>query len=124
MVEIFVLLFQQLREIFQRWQFQLLGEVRLTSRQVAFQRLTTFVQVLVFFRPFREGDVRQFFYLLIGHWNVETVADITHAVHVHFLNPVSDVLTFCGITHAVTFDGVGQITVALPLVSRAFFSAA
>ena len=60
------------------------------------------------FRTFREGDVRQFFYLLIGHWNVETVADITHAVHVHFLNLVSDVFTFCGITHAVTFDGVGQ----------------
>ena len=106
--DLFVLLFQQLREVFQRWQFQLLGEVRLTSWQVAFQRLTTFVQVLVLFRTFREGDVRQFFYLLIGHWNVETVADITHAVHVHFLNLVSDVFTFCGITHAVTFDGVGQ----------------
>ena len=52
--DLFVLLFQQLREVFQRWQFQLLGEVRLTSWQVAFQRLTTFVQVLVLFRAFRK----------------------------------------------------------------------
>ena len=72
------------------------------------QFLTLSVQISVLFRTFREGDVRQVFNLLIGHRNVETVADITHAVHVHFLNLVSDVFTFSSVTHAVTFDGMGQ----------------
>src|SRR5690606_34830308 len=104
--DFFVLLFQQRTEVFQGRQFQLLGEVRLTRRQVAVQRLTTFVQVLVLFRTFREGDVREFFNLLVGNRNIEAVADITHAVHVHFLHLVSDVFTFSGVTHAITFDGM------------------
>ena len=106
--DFFVLLFQQRTEVFQSRQFQLLSEVRLTSWQVAMQFLTLSVQISVLFRTFREGDVRQVFNLLIGHRNVETVADITHAVHVHFLNLVSDVFTFSGVTHAVTFDGMGE----------------
>ncbi|GAR59747.1 hypothetical protein NGUA15_01521 [Salmonella enterica] len=72
------------------------------------QRLTTFMQVFVFFRTFREGNVRQFFEISIGNRHVETIADVTHAVHVHFLNLVSDVFTFRGVTHAVTFNGMGQ----------------
>ncbi|MNZ80938.1 hypothetical protein D3C78_995920 [compost metagenome] len=66
------------------------------------------MQVGVFFRTFREGDVRQVFNLLVGDRNVETVADITHTVHVHFLHLVSNVFTFSGVTHAITFDGMCQ----------------
>ena len=106
--DLFVLLFQQRTEVFQSRQFQLLGEVRLTRRQITVQRLAAFVQVFVLFRPFREGDVRQFFNLLIGDRNVEAVANIAHAIHVHFLHLVSDVFTFGGVTHAITFDGMGQ----------------
>ncbi len=47
--DLFVLLFQQLREVFQRWQFQFLSEVHLTGRQVAVQFLTLCVQIGVLF---------------------------------------------------------------------------
>ena len=66
------------------------------------------MQIGVLFRTFREGDVGEVFNLLVGHWNVETVADITHAVHVHFLHLVRDVFTFGSITHAITFNGMRQ----------------
>ncbi len=106
--DLFVLLFQQLLEIFQLRQFQLLSEVRNAARQIAVQFFTLAVQVFVLFRTFREGDVREIFNLLVGHRHIETVADITHAVHVHFLHLVSDVFTFGGITHAIAFNGMGQ----------------
>lgn len=92
MVEIFVLLFQQRAEIFQRRHFQLLGELRQTRRHVAFQRLATFVQVFVLFGLFVEGDVRQFFDVSIGNRHVETIAEVVNPFHVHFLHLVSDVL--------------------------------
>ena len=60
------------------------------------------------FRTFREGDVRQFFDICIRHRHIETVADVTHAVHVHFLNLVRDVFTFSRVAHAVTFNGMSK----------------
>lgn len=72
------------------------------------QFLTLSVQIGVLFGTFREGYVRQFFQIGIGNRHVETIADVANAVHVHFLNLVSDVLTFSSITHAVTFDGMGE----------------
>ncbi len=88
------------------------------------QRLTAFMQVFVFFRTFREGNVRQFFEISIGNRHVETIADVTHAVHVHFLNPVSDVFTFRGVTHAVTFNGMGRDYGRFAFGFLRFFSAA
>ncbi len=70
------------------------------------QFFTLAVQVFVLFRTFREGNVRQFFNLLIGNRNIEAVANIAHAVHVHFLHLVSDVLTFSGVAHAIAFNGM------------------
>ena len=72
------------------------------------QFLTLGVQIGVLFRTFREGHVRQFFDISIGNRHVETIADVANAVHVHFLNLVSDVFTFSGVTHAVTFNGMGE----------------
>ena len=106
--DLFILLFQQRSEIFQRRQLQLLREVRLTARQIAVQFLALSVQIGVLFGTFREGDVRQFFEIGIGNRHVETIADVTNAVHVHFLNLMGDVLTFSGVTHAVTFNGMGE----------------
>ncbi len=48
----------------------------------------------------------QFFEISIGNRDVETIADVTHAVHVHFT--VSDVFAFRGVAHAITFNGMGQ----------------
>ena len=79
-----------------------------TRWQVTLQRLTTLVQVLGLFRVFIEGNVWQFFDISISNWHVETITELAHAVHVHFLNLVSDVFTFSGVTHAVTFNGVSQ----------------
>ncbi|MGU0016318.1 hypothetical protein ACVXG9_15820 [Escherichia coli] len=87
---------------------QLLGEVRLTARQITVQFLTLCVQIGMLFRTFREGDVRQFFDICIRHRHIETVADVTHAVHVHFLNLVRDVFTFSRVAHAVTFNGMSK----------------
>ena len=66
------------------------------------------MQVFVLFGIFLEGDVRQFFDVSIGNRHVETIAEVVNPFHVHFLHLVSDVFTFRGFTHAVTFDGVGQ----------------
>lgn len=87
------------------------SELRLTSRQIAVQLLTLSVQVSVLFGTFREGYVRQFFEIGIRHRHIETIADVANTVHVHFLNPVRDVLTFSGIAHTITFNGMRGITV-------------
>ncbi len=102
------LFFQQRAEVFQRRQFQLFVKRRLTARQITTQRLTTFVQVFVLFGIFIEGDERQFFNVGISHRHIETVAEVTHAVHVNFLNLVSDVLAFRRVAHPITLDGVRQ----------------
>ena len=72
------------------------------------QFLTLSVQIGMLFRTFREGDVRQFFDICIRHRHIETVADVTHAVHIHFLNLVRDVFTFSRVAHAVTFNGMSK----------------
>ena len=106
--DLFALLFQQRAEILQARQLQLLGEVRLAAWQITVQFLTLSVQIGMLFRTFREGDVRQFFDICIRHRHIETVADVTHAVHVHFLNLVRDVFTFSRVAHAVTFNGMSK----------------
>lgn len=92
-------------------QLEFLSELRLTSRQIAVQLLTLSVQVSVLFGTFREGYVRQFFEIGIRHRHIETIADVANTVHVHFLNLVRDVLTFSGIAHTITFNGMRGITV-------------
>src|SRR5699024_6877530 len=106
--DLFALLFQQRAEVLQARQLKLLGAVRLTDRQITVQFLTLCVQIGMLFRTFREGDVRQFFDICIRHRHIETVADVTHAVHVHFLNLVRDVFTFSRVAHAVTFNGMSK----------------
>ena len=106
--DLFALLFQQRAEVLQARQLKLLGEVRLTAWQITVQFLTLSVQIGMLFRTFREGDVRQFFDICIRHRHIETVADVTHAVHVHFLNLVRDVFTFSRVAHAVTFNGMSK----------------
>ena len=106
--DFFVLLFQQRAEVGQGRQLEFLSELRLTSRQIAVQLLTLSVQVSVLFGTFREGYVRQFFEIGIRHRHIETIADVANTVHVHFLNLVRDVLTFSGIAHTITFNGMRQ----------------
>ena len=106
--DLFALLFQQRAEVLQARQLKLLGEVRLTAWQITVQFLTLSVQIGMLFRTFREGDVRQFFDICIRHRHIETVADMTHAVHVHFLNLVRDVFTFSRVAHAITFNGMSK----------------
>ena len=85
---------------------------------------TAFHHVFLLFRVFVKLDERQFFQLIISHIDIETITEMAHAFHVHFLNTVSDVFTFSGITHTITFNGLGQDQSWFTFGVMRFFSAA
>ncbi len=66
------------------------------------------MQVVVLFRTFLEGDVRQLFDLVVGNRHVEAIADVANAIHVHLLHLVRDVFTFRGVAHTIAFNGMCQ----------------
>lgn len=62
----------------------------------------------MFFRIFREGDVRQFFDICIRYRYIETVADMTYIVYVYFFNLVRDVFIFSRVVYVVIFNGMSK----------------
>ena len=79
-------------------------------RQVATQSFTACMQVFVFFAVGSKSQVRQVATvdLLVGNRNVKAITELFQRSFVHFLGLVSNVLTFAGCTHAVTFNGFSQ----------------